>query len=198
MRLTCAVLVATTVVVVLGACSSPAGSGPSQTPEVPSPYLTVAIGEFGPGTPPAGDGIYPFEPATHAHVQLSCPLVPAVHYDPEAIPASSVDRIYICTIAPYTDAPDGTGQIQEFVDRVDDDDIGRLLEAYAVPDEEPTDGACTYEATDPAIIWLHHGGTITPVYAPFDECHHTMTSAREAYDSVELHRVLVAREKLRS
>jgi hypothetical protein len=165
--------------------------------EPPSPYLTAAIGENGPGTAP-GPGIFPLVPATHAHVQLTCPLVSAVHYDAGAIPA--VDRAYVCTTEPYLDAPDGTPQIVEYVDRVADADIAGLLEAYSVDDEAvPPGTACAAVAVDPMIVWLHHGDErITPVYAPKDECGNPQPDAETVYDDLELHRLLVAREKLRT
>jgi hypothetical protein len=162
-----------------------------------SPYLTAAPGAHGPGTPP-GDGIYPLVPATHAHVQLQCPLVSAVHYDPDAIPLDEVTGVYVCTTAPYADAPDGTPQIQEFVDRVAGSDIPGLLRAYAVADaERPDDVACTLQLADPLIVWIHHADErITPVYAPTDRCGFPTAEAAAVYDHLELHRLLVAREKL--
>jgi len=165
--------------------------------ESPSPYLTAVPGEHGPGTPPEGPGVFPLVPATHAHVQLWCPLVPAVHYDDAAIPPDTVESAYVCTTAPWDDAPDGTPQIEEFVDRVADADLPALLEAYAVADAEPTDGMCTLELRDPLIVWLHHGDEqITPVYAPWDECGKPTPEATAVYEGLELHRILVAREKL--
>lgn len=162
-----------------------------------SPYLTAAPGANGPGTAP-GDGIYPLGPATHAHVQLQCPLVSAVHYDPDAIPLDEVTGVYVCTTAPYDDAPDGTPQIVEFVDRVAGDDIPGLLDAYAVADAaRPDDVVCTLQLADPLIIWIHYADErITPVYAPTDECGFPTPEAAAAYDGLELHRLLVAREKL--
>jgi hypothetical protein len=164
-----------------------------------NPYLTAAPGADGPGTAP-GDGIFPLVPATHAHVQLQCPLVSAVHYDPARIPLDTVTGIFVCTTAPYTDAPDGTPQIEEFVDRVAGDDIPALLEAYAVADaERPDDVMCTMQLQDPLIVWVHHGDEqITPVYAPRDECAFPTPAATAEYDGLELHRLLVAREKLTS
>ncbi|MBX3193493.1 MAG: hypothetical protein KF727_00135 [Microbacteriaceae bacterium] len=182
-------------VAVLGALL--AGCAGSGAGELPDPYLTAVPGEHGPGTPPAGEGVYPIVPATHAHVQLWCPLVSAVHYDAEAIPADTVEGAFVCTTAPWDDAPDGTAQIEEFVDRVDADDVPGLLEAYAVPDAEPTDGMCTLELRDPLIVWLHHADQrITPVYAPRDECGKPTPEATAVYEGLDLHRLLVAREKL--
>jgi hypothetical protein len=182
-------------VALLAACTRPAT--PSDPPEPPSPYVTAAAGADGPGTAP-GPGIFPLVPATHAHVQLQCPLVSAVHYDAEAIPASDVDGVFVCTTTPYTDAPDGTPQIEEFVDRVASDDIDGLLAAYSAPDAERTEGPCDLALHDPLIVWLHYGDEqITPVYAPQDECGFPSADASAAYAGLELHRILVAREKTR-
>ncbi|MEO8261227.1 MAG: hypothetical protein ABI566_01545 [Pseudolysinimonas sp.] len=180
------VIAALLVAGVLAGCSGPA-------PES-NPYLTAVPGANGPGTAP-GDGVYPLVPATHAHIQLQCPLISAVHYDPAEIPADQVDGVFVCTTAPYTDAPDGTPQIEEFVDRVANADIPALLDAYA----EPSDGACTMQVEDPLIVWLPYGDErITPVYAPRDVCGFPSDSAAAAYDGLELHRLLVAREKLKT
>jgi hypothetical protein len=175
---------------VLAACA-PTADGPV------SPYLTAAPGANGPGTAP-GEGIFPLVPATHAHVQLQCPLVSAVHYDPAQIPLEEVTGVYVCTTVPYDDAPDGTPQIEEFVDRVAEADIPGLLEAYAVEDaERPDDVACTLQLVDPLIVWIHYADErITPVYAPTDECGFPDPAAAAVYDGLELHRLLVAREKL--
>jgi hypothetical protein len=187
-RLAGAALVAIVVGLVAG-CAATGGAEP------PDPYLTAAIGAGGPGTAP-GPGIFPLVPATHAHVQLQCPLVSAVHYDPDAIPLDSVDGVYACTTRPWDDAYDGTPQIEEFVDRVAGDDVAGLLEAYAAADAERTDGACDKILKDPLIVWIHYGDEqITPVYAPMDECGFPQPDAAAAYESLELHRLLVAREK---
>jgi hypothetical protein len=164
----------------------------------PNPYLTAVPGADGPGTPP-GPGIYPLVPATHAHVQLWCPLVSAVHYDPAAIPPAEIASAFVCTTRPYDPAPDGTPQIEEFVDRVAAEDVAALLEGYAAPDAERTDGPCIQMVQDPLIVWLHWGDErITPVYAPMDECGFPTDDAAAVYQGVELHRLLVAREKLAS
>lgn len=174
----------------LAACAPTAG-------DPVSPYLTAAPGANGPGTAP-GEGIYPLVPATHAHVQLQCPLVSAVHYDPEAIPLDDVTAVFVCTTAPYTDAPDGTPQIEEFVDRVSTDGVAGLLDAYAVADaDRPDDVMCTLQLMDPLIVWIHYADDrIIPVYAPTDECGFPTPEATAAYDGLDLHRVFVAREKL--
>lgn len=183
------------IALLIASCAAAPASAPSSQPDEPSPYETAAVGAHGPGTAP-GPGIYPLVPATHAHVQLQCPLVSAVHYDPQQIAPGDVERVYVCTTAPYLDAPDGSPQIQEFVDRVATADIPALLEAYAVADAEPTDGACIMSLQDPLIIWLHHGDRRTPVYAPRDPCGFPTAEATAAYQGLELHRVLVAREKM--
>ncbi|MCU1417877.1 MAG: hypothetical protein JWP32_2051 [Schumannella sp.] len=186
------------VVGLLAGCASPAAPSETPDPQSPDPYLTAALGADGPGTAP-GPGMFPLVPATHAHVQLQCPLVSAVHYDPAAIPGDSIDGVYVCTTAPYTDAPDGTPQIEEFVDRVAADDIAGLLDAYAVPDLARTDGPCDMSLHDPLIVWLHYGDErITPVYAPQDGCGFPTAEATAVYDGLELHRLLVAREKTRT
>lgn len=187
-----------TIIAVAAVVGLLASCAPAAEPEDPSPYLTAAYGSDGPGTAP-GPGIFPIVPATHAHVQLWCPLVTAVHYDPGSIPVDDVDRVFLCTTRPYTDAPDGTPQIEEFVDRVAPDDIGALIEAYAEPDAERTEGPCDLALHDPLIIWLHHGDErITPVYAPQDECGFPSVAAAAVYNALDLRRVLVAREKMRT
>lgn len=173
----------------LTSCASPA------TTEDPNPYLTAALGAEGPGTAP-GPGIFPLVPATHAHVQLQCPLVSAIHYDPDAIPLDAVDGVYVCTTRPWSDAYDGTPQIEEFVDRVASEDIPGLLEAYAAPDDESSD--CVSSGVEPLIVWIHYGDEqITPVYAPRDDCGAPQADAAAMYESLDLHRLLVAREKLK-
>ena len=173
----------------LTACAGPTSQEP------PNPYLTAAIGQNGPGTAP-GPGIFALVPATHAHVQLQCPVISAVHYDAESIPLEAIDGVYSCTTAPYLDAPDGTPQIEEFVDRVAADDIPALLDAYAVPDEARSTAGCDAQLLDPLIVWLHYGDEqITPVYAPQDECGFPQPEAAAVYGGLELHRLLVAREK---
>jgi hypothetical protein len=139
--------------------------------------------------------VYPLLPATHPHAQLTCPLISAVHYDPVAMPPADVDGVYICTAEPWTDALDGTPQLIEYVDRVAAADVSGLLAAYALPDAPPTDDICIMSLQDPLIVWLHAGERITPVYAPRDGCGFPTEAADSAYHSVELHRLLVAREK---
>lgn len=183
------VLVSLTALVVLVGCTA-------TEPRSPSPSPTAAIGADGPGTAP-GPGIFPLVPATHAHVQRQCPLVPAVHYDSTSIPPDDVESAYVCTTQPYSDAPDGSPQIEEFVDRVATADLPALLDAYAAPDAERTDGVCGLVGHDPLIVWLHYADErITPVYAPQDECGFPSDDAVAAYQTLELHRVLVAREKM--
>jgi hypothetical protein len=177
-----------------------AGSGCSAVPPgsaTPTPS-TTSTSAPGPGVAPDDGGVYSLLPATHPHIQRTCPVISAVHYDPEAIPAAVVDGAYICTAEPWTDAPDGTPQLVQYVDRVVQEDIAGLLAAYAVPDAPPTDGACDASLHDPLIVWLHVGGDITPVYAPRNECGAPSEAADAAYHAVELRRLLVAREKERN
>ena len=181
-------LVAAAVVTLLAGCGA-------SSPES-DPYLTAAPGASGPGTAP-GEGVFPLVPATHPHVQRQCPLLSAVHYDPGAIAPGDVEGVFICTTAPYTDAPDGTPQIVEFVDRVASADVSGLLEVYSAPDADRTDDPCAAMLRDPLIVWLHYGDEqITPVYAPMDECGFPADDAAAVYDGLDLHRLLVAREKL--
>ncbi len=170
-----------------------AGCGPAAPPPSPRPTETSVPG--GPGVAPSDGGVYALLPATHPHVQLTCPVIPAVHYDPAAIPADGVDGAYVCTAEPWTDAPDGTAQLVQYVDRIAQDDIAGLLTAYAAPDAEPSDGVCDLAIRDPLIVWLHAGGRITPVHAPRDACGAPSQAAAAAYHAVQLHRLLVAREK---
>ena len=182
-------LVAAAVIVaaLAGCAAGTAGPAPSSTP-TSSPHT-------GPGIAPDDGGIYPLLPATHPHVQLTCPLISAVHYDAAAIPPNEVDGVYSCTAKPWTPAPDGTPQLVQYVDRVVPADVPALLEAYAARDAEPTDGFCDASLHDPLIIWLHVGERITPVYAPRDECGFPTEAADRAYHAVGLERLLVAREK---
>jgi hypothetical protein len=184
-------VIAAIVVAGVAGCGSPT---PAPVPSSPTPSQPPS----GPGIPPADGGIYPILPATHPHVQLTCPLISAVHYDPAAIPPADVDGAYSCTAEPWTPAPDGTPQLVQYVDRVVEADVPGLLAAYAMPDAEPTDGACDASLHDPLIIWLHVGEQITPVYAPRDECGFPTEAADAAYHAVGLQRLLVAREKERT
>lgn len=143
----------------------------------------------------AGPDVFPLEPATHPHVQLSCPLISAMHYDPADIPLADVDGVYICTSEPWTPAPDGTPQRVQYVDRVEQDDVPDLLDAYTAADAPPTDDNCIMSLQDPLIVWIHVGEQITPVYAPRDGCGFPSSAAADAYHAVGLHRLLVAREK---
>lgn len=185
-----ALLAGSGVIALLSACSAPGVPAPVS----PTPTATATAAP-GPGIPPADGGVYPLLPATHPHVQRECPLISAVHYDPQAIPPPDVDGVFICTAEPWTDAPDGTPQLVQYVDRVAPDDVASLLDAYAVPDAPPTDGACDLSLHDPLVIWLHAGAEITPVYAPRDGCGFPTDASYTAYQAVELHRLLVAREK---
>jgi hypothetical protein len=186
-----ALVVAALVVAALSGCS--AGAPGSATP-TPSTTSTAAPG---PGVAPSDGGVYSLLPATHPHVQLTCPVISAAHYDPAGIPPADVDGAYICTAEPWTDAPDGTPQLVQYVDRIAQDDVAGLLAAYAVPDATPTDGACDTSLRDPLIVWLHAGDEIAPVFAPRDECGAPSEAAAAAYHEVELQRLLVAREKER-
>lgn len=179
---------AAAVVALVSACAGPTVPAPSPTP-------TETSAPSGPGIAPSDGGIYPMNPATHPHIQLSCPLISAVHYDPAAIPPADVDGAYVCTAEPWTDAPDGTPQLVQYVDRAVADDIPALLAAYAVPDAPPTDDNCIMSLQDPLIVWLHVGEQITPVYAPRDGCGFPSDEADAAYHALHLQRLLVAREK---
>jgi hypothetical protein len=185
-----AAVIAGIVIAALASCAA--------TPEAGAPSPTASTeAPGGPGVAPSDGGVYSLLPATHSHVQLKCPVISAVHYDSAAIPATDVDGAYICTAEPWTDAPDGTPQLVQYVNRVEQGDVTDLLLAYAVPDAEPTDGACDMSLHDPLIVWLHAGEKITPVYAPRDGCGFPTEDAHAAYDSVQLQRLLVAREKER-
>ena len=121
-----------------------------------------------------------------------------MHYDPVAIPAADVDGAYICTAEPWTDAPDGTPQLVQYVDRVAQDDIAaaaRRVRRRRMPSRR--DEACDASLHDPLIVWLHVGEQITPVYAPRDGCGCPSEAAEAAYHAVQLQRLLVAREKER-
>ncbi|MEO5921175.1 MAG: hypothetical protein ABIQ01_08540 [Pseudolysinimonas sp.] len=177
-------------VVALSACST--GAPPVASP---TPSASSSAGPSGPGIAPDDGGVYPLLPATHPHIQLQCPLISAIHYDSLVIAPADVDGVFVCTAEPWTDAPDGTPQLVQYVDRVDQDDIPALLTAYAVPDAPPTDDNCIMSLQDPLIVWLHVGEDITPVYAPRDGCGFPSAASAEAYHAVRLHRLLVAREK---
>jgi hypothetical protein len=61
----------------------------------------------------------------------------------------------------------------------------------------PDDVVCAAVLVDPLIIWIHYGDEqITPVYAPKDECSNPQAAAAAEYEGLDLHRLLVAREKL--
>lgn len=181
---------AAAVVALVAGCAGPGAETPTPTPSATS---TQAPG--GPGIAPDDGGVYPLNPATHPHVQLTCPLISAVHYDPESIPGADVDGAYVCTTEPWTPAPDGTPQLVQYVDRVAAEGIPALLAVYAVPDAEPTNDNCIMSLHDPLIVWLHVGDDITPVSAPRDGCGFPTAAATDAYEALDLHRLLVAREK---
>jgi hypothetical protein len=185
-----ALAAAAAVAALVSACAGPAVPAPS-----PTPTETSAPAPDGPGIAPSDGGVYPMNPATHPHVQLTCPLISAVHYDPAAIPPAEVDGAYVCTAEPWTPAPDGTPQLVQYVDRAAEDDIPALLAAYAVPDAPPTDDNCIMSLQDPLIVWLHVGEQITPVYAPRNGCGFPSDEADAAYHALHLQRLLVAREK---
>jgi hypothetical protein len=170
-------------------------TSPPVPPVSPTPTDSSAAAPSGPGIAPDDGGVYPLLPATHPHVQRDCPLISAVHYDPAEIPAAAVDGVYVCTAEPWTDALDGTPQLVQYVDRVDQADVPALLAAYAVADAALTEENCITVVQDPLIVWLHVGDDITPVYAPRDGCGFPTAAAAEAYHGVDLHRLLVAREK---
>ena len=50
--------------------------------------------------------------------------------------------------------------------------------------------------TPDAVAAVYGDEQITPVYAPKDECSNPQTTATAVYDGLDLHRLLVAREKL--
>ncbi len=185
------VLLAAAAVLALAGC---AGSGGAETP-TPRPSATETHAPSGPGIAPDDGGVYPLNPATHPHVQLSCPLISAVHYDPESIPAADVDGAYVCTTEPWAPALDGTPQLVQYVDRVAAEGIPALLAVYAEPDAERTDDNCIMSLQDPLIVWLHVGEHITPVFAPRDGCGFPTAAAAAAYAALDLNRLLVAREK---
>jgi len=187
-----AAVIAAVVIAALSACGAV-----TPTPEPTDPSATSSPAPGGPGLAPSDGGVYSLLPATHPHVQLTCPVISAVHYDAAAIPAADVDGAYVCTAEPWTPAPDGTPQLVQYVDRVAKEDVVALLTAYAVPDAEPTDDPCDMALRDPLIVWLHVGDRITPVFAPRDGCGAPSDAADAAYHAVQLQRLLVAREKER-
>jgi hypothetical protein len=186
-----AVALAAAVVALVAGCAGPG----TPVPASPTPTGSASHAPTGPGIPPDDGGVYPLLAATHPHVQLTCPLISAVHYDPDAIPLADVDGVYSCTAEPWTDAPDGTPQLVQYVDRVVADDVPALLTAYAVEDAPRTDDNCIMSMQDPLIVWIHVGEQITPVYAPRDGCGFPSAAASDAYHAVGLERLLVAREK---
>ena len=158
-------LVAAAAVALVAGCAGP--SVPAPPSSTPTASSTPAPG--GPGIAPSDGGVYPLLPATHPHVQLSCPLIPAVHYDPVVTPPADVDGAYVCTAEPWSPAPDGTPQLVQYVDRIAQDDLIPLLEAYAVQDGEPAE-VCDLALHDPLVVWLHAGEQITAVLAPRGGC----------------------------
>jgi hypothetical protein len=148
----------------------------------------LALAGCAPGATPASAPTPPI-PITHPHAQGACPDVPTRHFDES--PADVV-AVFRCT-ADFHEVQGVLNKVQ-YVDELRDDPA-ELLAAYARPDEEPTDGACTADERDPLILWvdLENDETIA-IYAPLDGCGKPQAEAADAYAAADFGRVLVARE----
>jgi hypothetical protein len=138
---------------------------------------------------PAASTIRPPIEITHPHAQLKCPDVPIGHLDVEP---SEVVAVFHCT-ADFHDIEGVTNKVQ-YVNELKDD-AALLLEAYALPDETPSDRPCTKEYRDPLILWLTlRDASIVAAYAPLDECGKPQQAAAEAFEAADFQEILVARE----
>lgn len=141
-----------------------------------------------PGATPASVPTPPIA-ITHPHAQLTCPDVPAVHFDDDPADVVAVHR---CT-ADFHEVQGVLNKVQ-YVDDLHGDPAV-LLAAYARPNEAPTSGGCNADQPDPLILWLDlAGGETIAVYAPLDACGKPQADAAGAYAAADFARVLVARE----
>ena len=138
---------------------------------------------------PVASTVRPLIEITHPHAQLSCPDVPIEHLDVEP---PEVVAVFHCT-ADFHEVEGVMNKVQ-YVNELQEDPTS-LLEAYAVPDQPKTDGACTMELRDPLILWLElRDGSFVAAYAPLDECGKPQQAAAEAFDAADFQEILVARE----
>ena len=95
----------------------------------------------------------------------------------------TVIRAYVCT-SDFRAVP-GDGQWQFDLVREVTGGLPELLKAYAVGDAAPTSGACTADLPAPLDVVLHADKVVT-ARAPLNSCHKPSTSARAAYDALQL------------
>ena len=134
---------------------------------------------------PAWDGI----PITHPHVLLSCPDDPAQHLPADV---GAIVEVRRCT-ADFHEVQGVLNKVQ-YVRRLTSDPAA-LLDAYAAPDEPPSDGLCGQPLVDPGILWLElDSGDVLTVRAPVDGCGHPLAAAQDASADAEFETILVARE----
>ena len=133
--------------------------------------------------------VYPEPRLQHPHVTRTCPDVPAQHFGGST---TGEVTVYRCTAELLPPDERGAIELEHRVGRLDGDPAA-LLAAYAVPDEPPFDGACTMQWEDPLIIWVRDEHGTEPYYAPKDGCGFPTDAAREALESADFERILVAK-----
>jgi hypothetical protein len=149
----------------------------------------LALAGCAPGPAPASAPPTPPISITHPHAQLTCPDVPAVHFDDDP---GDVVAVHRCT-ADFHEVQGVPNKVQ-YVDDLRGDPAA-LLATYGEPDAARTSGGCNGDLPDPLILWLdlENGETIA-VYAPLDPCGKPQAEAAAAYAAADFYRVLVARE----
>lgn len=139
------------------------------------------------------DGVLATTPATHPDVERACPVERAFRYDADSLPASQIDAAYVCVSEAWIEDAQGAPRTIQFVDRLLEARIPPLLETFELGDQ-PASRECDGSVAEPLIVWLHHGGDITPVRAPVDACGAPLVIAATAYAETPRQRVLTASE----
>lgn len=138
------------------------------------------------GSPSSGGEARPLTPVASAEALEYCPDIGAGPLDGEV---GGVEAVYLCTAELLADVDTPGGERSyETVERLVDP--AAVLEVYATPDAEPTDGMCTRQFEDPRILWLDLGDEIVAVRAPVDPCGFPLDAATAAVDDAERETVL--------
>lgn len=138
------------------------------------------------GSPSSGGDARPLSPVTSPEALEYCPDIGARPLDGDI---GGVEAVYLCTAELLVDLDTPGGERSyETVERIVDP--ASVLEVYATPDAEPTDGMCTRQFEDPRILWLDLGDEIVAVRAPVDPCGFPLDAATAAVDGAERETVL--------
>lgn len=168
------ILVVTALAFLLAGC---AGSGASSGPSVdPSPTAEPGLTK-------------PLVPLTAPEVLEYCPSEEAVHFDGDV---AAVDEVYVCSGSDMLSVDGQAPGIVPGIQRASRvaGGLDALLAAYAKPNAGATAEACIELAADPLIVWVKSSDTITPVYAPVDECGFPTDAAAEAFTTVRLETIV--------